>query len=595
MMFPISLPKYKKQPIVVLLALLVLFTLWSSYQAIAPRFLKGSYKLADGTEHQFTLPLRLRAESETIEFSLPFDLREKFPRKYHLIYAGKLEALSINGRKWAGDLTALPSNDEMGHVFDLGPFLHEGRNELQLNIRQTSILPLFLHGIDIQPSRMDPILLPHLLAFLAFFALLATAVPSVAFPHPLSLIFLLGVVLRTVYVLVTTYPIRAYDWWGHIEYINLLTRTAELPQAAAGWVTYHPPLFYILTSTILRTAEAFGISFQTSLPSLEILSLLLSIATLGVGITCMTMLFRKREECGVLLLSSALLATFPSLIFPSSNIGNDALLQFLAFLALFFLIRFWNQPRRCDSVALSVVLGLALLTKANAAVLVITSYLVLLFHPRMHLREKLTEITQSILIIAPLAAWFYVQRFLLEGGEIVGNASKLHPMLLLHPTFQTFLTFNPVRMLLHPFVNDWYDIFGREFFFEYLLRSALFGRFHFGESLIPFAQLLLLSALILCIPLLRGLFEDVRRESDTFPLWIPLAVLLSAHILFVLSFPYSSSQDFRYSLLLTVPLAAYEAKGIFLLRGALREGAMAAATLFIALSSTFPFLLFLSS
>ena len=44
-----------------------------------------------------------------------------------------------------------------------------------------------------------------------------------------------------------------YDAGGHVGYVYGILKTGALPHPAAGWSTFHPPLYYLLGSATWLT------------------------------------------------------------------------------------------------------------------------------------------------------------------------------------------------------------------------------------------------------------------------------------------------------------------------------------------------------
>ena len=76
------------------------------------------------------------------------------------------------------------------------------------------------------------------------------------------------------------------------------------------------------------------------------------------------------------------------------------------------------------------------------------------------------------------------------------------------------------------------------------------------------ARALILAALLLVPPLFLGVWEALReRKRLDVPLLITGVAIFGAHWIFVQIAPFISSQDFRYSVLLLVPLTVFCIQG----------------------------------
>jgi hypothetical protein len=146
-----------------------------------------------------------------------------------------------------------------------------------------------------------------------------------------------------------------------------------------------------------------------------------------------------------------------------------------------------------------------------------------------------------------------------DGGAIVGNAGNLNDALALRNDAAAYLVFDPVQVVLHPYASPWDDAQRRQYFWEYLFRSAFSGEFDFGDAHRAMQQWMLIGMLAsLCVLAPIGIaWSLLRAPRRSSPMLLLLALSLGAHAAFRWKYPYSSSQDFRYSTLLSIPLAAF--------------------------------------
>ncbi len=380
----------------------------------------------------------------------------------------------------------------------------------------------------------------------------------------LSVIAVFGILLRFLYVLATPYSVREHDVWSHIEYIEYVAIHATLPDPHASSQFYHPPLYYFLMAPAFSLATRSGLSRDEALTRLQIFSFLFSIATFMITLWIGTLLFRKRTQRTHLILFSALLATAPGLIFFAPRINNDALAQVFLFGGLALLLYWWQRPRLWIWLLLIVVLSLGILVKGTVLILLPIAFLSMIWKSTIRLRQRALQIALALVLLLALTGWFYIPRALSERdarSTLVGNVHILTDFVDDSPA--AFLTFNPISIVRDPFNNLSSENERRGIFWEYVLRSAFFGEFNFGTPYVVLAQMILTASLIGIVIAARHLWLDIRLHGrQHLPLVLTLGLLLLTQMGYRIVYPYCSAQDFRYGILLLVPLGYYAVTGL---------------------------------
>jgi hypothetical protein len=406
----------------------------------------------------------------------------------------------------------------------------------------------------------------------------------------LLFVFLGGSVLRVLYTLRTPTWLRGYDSAGHLAYIRYIAERRTLPPAHGGWEFYQPPLYYLLTAPLVRFDTLRGATQAAIFCHLQAVSVLLSVVTLGVALWVVQMLFApsQRRE---MVLCGGLLSVFPGLVFFAPRINNDVVAQVTGFVSIALLVRFWKKGRTGDWIALSGCIGLGMLAKTNALVLLPLALLSLLFRREIDRRKKVWLGMLSIGIIAVVSGWFVVPRFLEErraAAFLVGNTDSLEAALRVPNSLEAFFGFHPLDMLEHPYNKTWDDSAGRKFVWEFFVRSSLFGEFDFGQKQLLLCRLsLILLALLITIGL-GGWWRSLRKDPrEHLPLHLLLVLSLASQAAFRFVSPFSCSQDFRYSFLLTVPFAFFVTLGSSAGPKWLRWGSVMLWGSFVASSAVF--------
>lgn len=401
-------------------------------------------------------------------------------------------------------------------------------------------------------------------------------------------IVVVGILLRIFYTAVTPYTTRGHDAGSHVDYIEYIADHGALPDPHAGLEFYHPPLYYWLGAVIVDVSRVAHLSNNTALIAVQWFGFFLSIVTFGIVLWIGLLLFPRKEDEASLLLFASIAAVLPSFVFFAARINNDVLYEVFAFLGVALTIAFWKRGKITLWYALSVALAIGLLTKGNLFLIVLCAWLCLILHDKFSIRKKLMHLSLSALIIVAIAGWFYIPRFIAEHQSrtaVIGNVNILTNFVQNSP--EAYLTFNPIGMIEHPYNDPFDDAARRQYFWEYLARSALYGEFNFGEGDLLLARMMVGSFLLLLVLAAYGIYADRKQWFVHLPVWILLITLLIGHTIFRFVFPYSSSQDFRYSVLLLIPFAFYATKRFPKEQEALHYGRIIVISFFAICSGVF--------
>lgn len=522
--------------------------------------------IRDGSEMPFEFPLKLKEVGEgTIIARFTLNLRAIHPTSFHIVPDDCLEALDINGIP-VSDIGFPLCDYTLGHTLDLSQYLQPGENSVVARIQNSGgDAQLLFESAWSDPVVLIPaLLIPLLIVFLS--ALILFWLKPAPWVSAIVAIFLCALFLRTFYVLSTPYWIRGHDTDGHIEYMDYINEHTALPPPNEGWEFWQPPLYYIMGASWLRTANVLGLSRQQALTGIQLSSLLLSLLTLGAALLAGLHLFPDRKQrTDALPLYFALIAFFPGLLYFSARINNDVLAMCFAFFSIALLIAWWQKPNRSTWIAIAFLIGLHLLTKNTGMLLIPIVFGSLLLQRTIPWKKKLIDGGLGLLVIVLIAGWFNVYRIMHDSSQdlMVGNTGTLHTGLTVPNNIAAFTVFNPVKFVGIPYNNPWEDSARRQYFWEYWYRSAFFGEFHFGEDRKLLASWILITSLLTLLVAAIGCWKWLRtRTSMSIPLLFTFVVITLGHAAFRWKYPYGSSQDFRYALLILIPLAACVALGV---------------------------------
>lgn len=131
-------------------------------------------------------------------------------------------------------------------------------------------------------------------------------------------------------------------------------------------------------------------------------------------------------------------------------------------------------------------------------------------------------------------------------------------------SWRHYLFLNFASYFKSPFVDSGIPGTGREYFWNYVLKSSMFGDFHWFQKPVERILALVMSPLLLGLVGLFGIgaARNLRRSPRrSLPLLV--VIFLSFLVLFFhrFSMPYSANNDFRFIYPVVIPLALLLAEG----------------------------------
>lgn len=355
----------------------------------------------------------------------------------------------------------------------------------------------------------------------------------------LKLILLLAILLLTALQIhnLFNYPLtHGFDAIEHINYIRFIQLNHYLPLPDQGWETYHPPLYYLMGAV---------------LPNLELIKIinLLSWLSLGfVGFILFSRVFSSKIQG---LLGSMLVISLPAVIYITPQISNEIFSG--ALISASMVYYFFNKKdlRGYRKITLGVLLGLSLLAKATAILLLAAILIDQTIDKRFDLYKVVKYLLPVFLIAVMLGGWFYMRNNLLYGNPLVSNLDFVPD---LHSQSSKESGF-------------WFDmsVFGKMDLFHAHERSFLggvyFSLFYDGQnSLIPVQEFsragnwLILASIPLFFTSLFGFIKSVSLKSANIFVIYTILILISL-VLYNLKYPYQFSSAVKgiYIISMVIP------------------------------------------
>lgn len=386
----------------------------------------------------------------------------------------------------------------------------------------------------------------------------------------------LSFIIRLTYMLNTPYDCRQYDTIvsnndGHEGYALTLFTSFKLP-ASNSYQFYHPPLNAFIQAIFMHISEPILSIFPKKYDLSNFHTLYQSCQILSVLYVTITSLFAYKilKEFNLSFKSRCLgfifFAFFPRFIQLSAQLNNDMLCIMFCIIALYYSIRFYKEQTFKNIILESLMIGLAMSTKINGAIICIAPafiFLKILINEintknKKRIQELVIKYVVFLLICAPLGLWFQVYAKLRFNQNLGYVFDGLNDALSTkdHNFFERFLLIINFKEI---FKNIYCLPFEDYSLFNYILKSALFGEFNYwqGEAFAILAILLnyifIFTFVALLIKyLLNSKKEDFESKFFAFSILISQIIMM---IYFNIKMPYGCTMDFRYIVVILLPIA----------------------------------------
>ncbi|MDR2554509.1 MAG: glycosyltransferase family 39 protein [Fibromonadaceae bacterium] len=525
------------------------------------------------------------AENEIFFVSYNLFVKDKKTAKFNITPDDCLQEILINGEKFPLNGVQGLCDYTKGVYLDFSKYVKEGLNSFELRA---------LNGggpgglrVETPYNGFRSLSLIHYIFALVFLLSTALLLRKFRFKFIAISIILLGIVVRLVIYTYTGPTEYSYDTGGHLQYMQIISEEKRLPRNNECWSCYHPPLYYTAFAVLKNLSDRYDLNFTNRI--LQQAQLLLSFATIILGVALILNLF---GNCRMAYLAALVSVLWPGFVIAAPRIGNDSLFYFGALLCMLFAQRYWRLHKSSDILLASIGASIALAAKATGFVILGGWIVVYILSALRSLKIGSLRILFASAFIVILFAGFSNYRAIVnvfEGKKsgLVGNADGLNGNLRVNNTTGNYLYFDLKDYTLEPYASAWNDNGGRQYYWNYSLKTSLFGEFRFWNAPVGyvFATALSVLALLIFALALWGIIHT--RLKDLPPLFFVI-FLFAAHIYLRVTVPYSCSNDFRYIFPVLFPLVYFSICGAQILRNSrLRKFSYIGMLAFVVISFAF--------
>ncbi|MCL2100350.1 MAG: glycosyltransferase family 39 protein [Fibromonadales bacterium] len=398
---------------------------------------------------------------------------------------------------------------------------------------------------------------------------------------------LLGISIRLIYFSYTGPTERVYDMsWGHSIYTNMIIENKQIPKTDECWSCNHPPLYYLMSAGIKSFFDK--VNPYHSFRALQQISMLFSFASLAFGVALLYRLFNGSRFA---MLSSLLFVLWPGFVITAPRIGNDVPFYFGALMCMLFTQMWWNKRKNKHLLLAFLGAGIAIIFKSTG--FVILGVLFAVFVCCIFYFERLPQFKMIVLIFIitifsiSISQHRIIADFSRNETPTLVSVRDLPSELYIKTHLGSFIYFDMKDYLMEPYTNTRSNSGGRQYFWNFFMKSTLFGEYrvwnsNFGNTLASALNVLNLTFFLL---IFYGILNTKMQNLPS----LLFFVALIASLIFTRAY-YSASplQDFRYIAPILVPMLFFAINGANALQNSrLRFGAYLSMLIFSILSFLF--------
>lgn len=153
-----------------------------------------------------------------------------------------------------------------------------------------------------------------------------------------------------------------HDFWGHVNYTNLIYQSKKLPHPYQDLQTYQPPLYYLIN-------QIFSPKAQHHVFKVRLASIFYGLIFL---FSCHLVLSQWQIPSTIQLLVLFYFMSIPAFVHLFTSYNNDSLAMALAGTITAGSSRFYSQPKILTAILLFLLTALGVYTKYNIILLLIT-------------------------------------------------------------------------------------------------------------------------------------------------------------------------------------------------------------------------------
>jgi len=363
-------------------------------------------------------------------------------------------------------------------------------------------------------------------------------------------IILVGIVVRVAYFNRYGIMLFQHDWQGHIDLIKYLAQHYNIPYMPnRGWEYPQQPIYYIISAIIYKIGIFWGATDTQAIYIEGYFSLFCSIAFLIYSYRLLRLLTSNQW---VQTIAMFYITLTPSIVYMSSRINNDVLVMALSPMALFYIIKSYQNSFQKEFYPAIVTTTLLFLTKVSTASIEL-AFFVLLVISYIETRKNQKKLWIFSIVGVFILSWTLWHLYTpLNGSFYMVNSAKFPKQTIENLDIAYFGSFHIIDLIKQGYSH----VFGidsvRYSFPTYQYGTMFFGEFDYRYFIdkSPSILIVMQSILILGLIYIVGFFSyiiNIYRKNIINKIILAIAIINLILILkFTISYPSICNTDFRY-------------------------------------------------
>lgn len=352
---------------------------------------------------------------------------------------------------------------------------------------------------------------------------------------------------------INSYPVlkRGFDAPGHREYVSYLKINRKIPLANEGWELWQPPLYYLFGSVFRNITDIKLLNFSSWI--------LLALSSYYF----FNKLFNKKEAA---LTGAFLVSSLPVVLYQTPQISNEFFSAVLISLTIIYYLIYFKKPGLKEKVILGVLLGLSILSKATAFILIAAIFIDQLAKNKFNPLSTISNFLTTIFTVTVIGGWYYLRNIYYFKTPFIASYD--------FPKF-SFKDLPFPRDL--EFFTDFSAFFKFDLFYAHhysFWPGTFFSWFYDGHNaVIPVQEFSKAGNMlvILSIPIflfsIVGFFTELKKINDKNRLLLIYPVLLFiSYVMYNFKLPYYGTVKATLLISSIIPWGFFTLKGILYLK-----------------------------
>lgn len=366
------------------------------------------------------------------------------------------------------------------------------------------------------------------------------------------------------YNIYTPYYVRQHDGrnfnqpehGGHFGYMGYIFYNNSLPTGSPAdtWCFYNPPLFYIISATLIKIINFFSNSLELGFENVQLLTMMYTIIFDIYVYKILKELNIKKSIIPTILF----IALSPAMVIMSGSINNDILSIMLATMAIYYTLIWYKEDNLKTLIKIALTIALSIMTKISTALIAVAIAIVFLkkvIENKKDFTRYVKHFSIFALIALPIGLWFPIKNFVLydipftyvqsvdESND--ANISK-------YSTLERFFKINDGQL---ESVNIDMSKENAEYnLYTTTIKSYIVDEYidYSGNKLANFSiRYLFYLSIMISVLYLINIIYIIKNRKDLCHKWTYFFIIIGllqigSYISFCFNFPFTFTMNFRY-------------------------------------------------